>query len=233
MSLYDRDYSKQQSQTQSFEDNSLVEKSNLSAFIRKTYQLFAASLIAGAAGAYLGMDYAYQISSFGFWLIIPFLALYFGLRFAIRKTGLNYILLFAFTFFGGLIIAPSIAMYVNAGAGGIVVNAFILTAVAFGSLSIFAMSTKRDFSAIGKFLFIALIVIVVAMLLNYFVFQSSVGSLIISIIAVLIFSAFILYDTQNIIKGAYEHPIEGAIALYLDVLNLFVHLLNILGLSRD
>ena len=116
----------------------------------------------------------------------------------------------------------------------IVVSAFILTTVAFGGLSVFAMNTKRDFTAMGKMLFIALIVVVVAGLINIF-FHSPILQLAIAGISSILFSAFILYDTQNIIRGAYETPIEGAIALYLDFLNLFVSLLQILGIfgSRD
>jgi modulator of FtsH protease len=109
----------------------------------------------------------------------------------------------------------------------------MLTTVAFGGLSIFAMNTKRDFSTMGKMLFITLIVIVVAGLINIFL-GSPILQLAIASISSILFSAFILYDTQNIIRGAYETPIEGAIALYLDFLNLFVSLLQILGIfGRD
>ncbi len=79
----------------------------------------------------------------------------------------------------------------------------------------------------GKALFIVLIVIVAASLLNLF-FQSSIVNLAISAVAAILFSFYILYDTQNIIRGNYETPIEGAVALYLDFVNLFVSLLNIL-----
>ncbi len=89
------------------------------------------------------------------------------------------------------------------------------------------MNTKKDFTVMGKALFIVLIVIVAASLLNLF-FQSSIVNLAISAVAAILFSFYILYDTQNIIRGNYETPIEGAVALYLDFVNLFVSLLNIL-----
>ena len=79
----------------------------------------------------------------------------------------------------------------------------------------------------GKALFIVLIVIVAASLLNLF-FQSGIVNLAISAVGAILFSFYILYDTQNIIRGNYETPIEGAVALYLDFVNLFVSLLNIL-----
>lgn len=233
MSLYNRDYMKEQSHASANEKQELLQKDGLSLFIRKTYQLLAASLIAGAAGAYVGVGYAYQIANAGLWILLPWIALLFILKAVQHKPVINYVMLFAFTFFGGLVISPTIAFYIGIGAGNLVINAFILTAVAFGGLSVFAMTTKKDFSIFGKMLFITLLVIVAAMLLNYFFFQSPMMSLIVSIACVLLFSFYILFDTQNIIKGAYATPIEGAIALYLDVLNLFIHLLNILGLTRE
>jgi modulator of FtsH protease len=116
--------------------------------------------------------------------------------------------------------------------GSIVANAFLLTSVAFGSLSLFAMNTKRDFSGMGKMLFVGVVVIIVASIINIFT-QSPIFQLAISSIAAILFSAFILYDTQKVIRGDFATPIEGAIALYLDFLNLFVALLQILGLTSN
>ena len=114
------------------------------------------------------------------------------------------------------------------GGAAIVAQAFTLTTVAFGGLSVFAMNTKRDFTAWGKMLFIALIVLLVAAIINIF-FHSPILQLGIASVGAVLFSAYILYDTQNIIRGNYETPIEGAVALYLDFVNLFVSLLRILG----
>lgn len=222
MSLYDRNIAN------SYENERYAESSR-SAFIKQTYQLFAASLLAASAGAYIGTGFAGALAGGGYWiLVIAELALLFGLQAAKRKSPLNLILLFAFTFVSGLTLAPIIAITMASASGGIIVaQAFTLTTVAFGGLSFFAMNTKRDFSAMGKMLFIAVIILVVASLINLF-FHSSTASLVISSIGAFVFSAFILYDTQNIIKGAYETPIEGAVALYLDFVNLFVSLLQIL-----
>ena len=96
----------------------------------------------------------------------------------------------------------------------------------------FAMTTKRDFSSMGKFLFIALIIMIVAGISNIFI-QSSMMQLAIASVGALLFSAFILYDTQNIIKGQYDSPIEAALALYLDFFNLFISLLQILGIMNS
>ncbi|WP_122862366.1 Bax inhibitor-1/YccA family protein [Campylobacter showae] len=227
MSLYDRNYAN----SREHEVASEYSQSALSTFIKQTYQLFAASLLAASVGAYVGL-----YSSLGatvasnYWLfVILELGLLVGLMFAKRKAGLNLILLFAFTFVSGLTLTPILGRtFAMPGGAAIVAQAFTLTTVAFGGLSVFAMNTKRDFTALGKMLFITLIVLLVAMLLNLF-FQSPIFQVALSCVAAVLFSAYILYDTQNIIRGNYETPIEGAVDLYLDFLNLFVSLLRILG----
>lgn len=198
-------------------------------FVKQTYQLLAASLLAATAGAYIGTNSASLLSGGAYWIaVIAEFACLFGLMFARKNAKLALILLFAFTFISGLVLGPTLARYIGAGMGNVITQAFLMTTVAFGGLSVFAMNTKRDFSAMGKFLFIALIVIVVASLINIFV-GSSMLSLALSGAGALIFSAYILYDTQNIIRGAYDSPVLAAVSLYLDILNLFISLLHILG----
>lgn len=230
MGLYDRNYISNSTHQETYANTQTQTKSELGVFIKQTYQLFAASLLAATAGAYVGIGMAASIQGWFFALVILEFALLFGLYAAKKKAGLNLILLFGFTFVSGLTLAPLLSTILGmAGGASIVANAFMLTTVAFGGLSVFAMNTKKDFSAMGKMLFITLIVIVVASLINIFL-GSPIMQLVIASISAILFSAFILYDTQNIIRGAYETPIEGAIALYLDFLNLFVALLQILGI---
>ena len=198
-------------------------------FVKQTYQLLAASLLAATAGAYIGTNSASLLSGGAYWIaVIAEFACLFGLMFARKNAKLALILLFAFTFISGLVLGPTLARYIGAGMGNVITQAFLMTTVAFGGLSVFAMNTKRDFSAMGKFLFIALIVLIVASLINIFV-GSSMLSLALSGAGALIFSAYILYDTQNIIRGAYDSPVLAAVSLYLDILNLFISLLHILG----
>ncbi|KGI55780.1 Bax inhibitor-1/YccA family protein [Campylobacter sp. MIT 97-5078] len=227
MSLYDRDYSKTQ-------ELSSGQSSALSTFIKQTYQLFAASLLAASAGAYVGIYALGGISQMAFWILfIVEIGLLFGLMAKKREAPLNLILLFAFTFCSGLTLTPLLSSILALPAGAVIVaQAFTLTTVAFGALSIFAMNTKKDFTAMGKMLFIVLIVVVCASLLNIF-FHSPILQLVISSVAAILFSFYILYDTQNIIRGNYETPIEGAVALYLDFVNLFIALLQILGLTSN
>ena len=227
MSLYDRNYANSRER----EVASEYSQSALSTFIKQTYQLFAASLLAASVGAYVGLYSSLGATVAGnYWLfVILELGLLVGLMFAKRKAGLNLALLFAFTFISGLTLTPILARtFAMPGGAVIVAQAFTLTTVAFGGLSVFAMNTKRDFTVWGKMLFITLIVLLVAMLMNLF-FQSPIFQVALSCVAAVLFSAYILYDTQNIIRGNYETPIEGAVALYLDFVNLFVSLLRILG----
>ncbi|TKX29588.1 BAX inhibitor (BI)-1/YccA family protein [Campylobacter sp. MIT 12-5580] len=227
MSLYDRDYSKTQ-------ELSSRQSSALSTFIKQTYQLFAASLLAATAGAYVGIYALGGISQMAFWILfIVEIGLLFGLMAKKREAPLNLILLFAFTFCSGLTLTPLLSSVLALPAGAtIVAQAFALTTLAFGALSIFAMNTKKDFTTMGKMLFIVLIVVVCASLFNIF-FHSPMLQLVISSVAAILFSFYILYDTQNIIRGNYETPIEGAVALYLDFVNLFTALLQILGLTSS
>ena len=229
MSLYDRNYVSSSEHEVAGE----YSQSALSTFIKQTYQLFAASLLAASVGAYVGLYSSLGATVAGnYWLfVILELGLLVGLMFAKRKAGLNLILLFAFTFVSGLTLTPILGRtFAMPGGAAIVAQAFTLTTVAFGGLSVFAMNTKRDFTTWGKMLFIVLLL---AAIINIF-FHSPVLQLAIASVGAVLFSAYILYDTQNIIRGNYETPIEGAVALYLDFVNLFVSLLQILGIfSRD
>ena len=228
MSLYDRDYATK-SQEVTHEE---AYSGRVSTFIKDTYKLIAASLVAAVAGAYIGMAASIP---YNFILVLMIeLGLLFGMSFADRagKTGLALVLMFAFTFVTGLFLGPILSMYVGAGAGHIVTQAFVMTAVTFGVLTLYAMNTKADFSSWAKPLFFVLIGVIIAGVLNAFLFKSTIGSLIISSISAFLFSAYILFDTQNIITGRYDSPIMAAVGMYLNILNLFMSLLNILGIAN-
>jgi len=230
MGLYDRDYAKEQTHSYQYTDVDVESsRGDLASFIKQTYQLFAGSLLVGAVGAYVGMGIP-AIKEFYWGFVILEFALIFGIGFARNKPGLNMFMLFAFALVSGLTLSVIVDRYVSAGAGGIVANALILTTVAFGGLSMFAMNTDRDFTTMGKFLFITLIVIVVASLLNVFWLHNPWMQVGISSVSAILFSAYILYDTQNIIRGNYATPVDGALSLYLDFVNLFISLLQILGI---
>ena len=213
---------------------------NINAFVKRTYQLFAGSLIAGSVGAYVGLGFVNNMINpitgsltFMYWgaVILEFILL-FGLFLAKNKTPLNLVLLFAFTFLTGFTLAPTLAIFIAKSMGYVIGEAFFLSALAFFGLTIFAMNTKRDFTTIGKMLFISLLVLIGASILNIFLHLPML-QLAIASAGAIIFSFFILYDTQNIIRGNVSNEIEAAVALYLDFLNLFISLLQILGFLNN
>ena len=230
MSLYDRNYNQENSYN-SGNDFQTQDDSALKGFIKQTYQMFAASLLAGTVGAYIGMGMVQTVASMYWGFVILEIALIFGLNFAVRKNpSLGLIVLFGFTFVSGLTLAPLLTSVIGmSGGSGIVANAFLMTTAAFGGLSLFAMNTDKDYTTMGKMLFIALIVIIVGGVVNIFM-QSTMFQLMIAGASSILFSFFILHDTQNIMRGNIDSPIIAASMLYLDFLNLFVSLLQILGI---
>ncbi len=223
MALYDRDYTTTEAE--------YVQEGASVSFMKTTYQLLAASMIAAAAGAYVTMPFAETIMQYK-WFIFgaELLILFFGLSMSRGKPGLNLAMLFLFTFLTGVSLVPLLASLIGAGNGAVIGNAFLMTSVLFGALSLFAINSKSDFSSWGKPLFITLIVIIIASLVNMFLLQSPMMHVIITAGILLLFSLFTIYDTQNIANGAYDSPVDAAVSLYLDFLNMFTALLQLLGI---
>ncbi len=224
MALYDRDYA-------STQEIGYVQESASVDFMKKTYQLLAASMIAAAAGAYITMPYAMAVMQYK-WLIFgaELLVLFFGLGLSRGKPGLNLAMLFLFTFLTGVSLVPLLATIIGMGNGALIGNAFLMTSVLFGALSLFAINSKTDFSSWGKPLFIVMIVVLVASLVNYFFLQSSLMHIFITAAILILFGLFTIYDTQNIANGAYDSPVDAAVSLYLDFLNMFTAILQLLGI---
>jgi modulator of FtsH protease len=228
MGLYDRDYARESAY--GYETQARSE-ANIVSFVKETYKLFAASMMAGAVGAYVGVPMAGAIQSIGLFILIPMLGLYFALQAVKHKPGINLAVMFAFVFVTGLSIAPLLASVLGmSGGASIVGNAFAMTSVIFATMSFYAVKTTKDFTGYTKPLMIALVVIIIFSLLNAFVLYNPMFQVLISGAVVLLFSVLVIYDTQNIIKGMYETPIDGAIALYLDFLNIFTSLLQLFGI---
>lgn len=224
MSLYERDYASAKSGASTVSDTKV-------SFLKQTYQLLGASMIAAAAGAYATLPYASTIMEYK-WFIFgaELLVLFFGLSISRGKPGLNLAMLFTFTFLTGVSLVPLFATLIGAGNGAVIGNAFLMTAVLFGALSLYAINSKTDFSSWGKPLFITLIVVIVASLVNVFILQSPFMHVLITAGILLLFSIFTIYDTQNIANGAYDSPVDAAVSLYIDFLNIFTSLLQLLGI---
>ena len=200
-------------------------------FIKKVYSLLAMSMGTAAVGAYLGSGPLLLLVAPNMMLFfILQIGLIFFASFAARKPGLNMIALFSFTTVSGLTLGPLLYQV----GPSIAAEAFGLTAVTFAGLSMYVVYSKKDFSFMSGFLMTGLIVLVVGGPLNMFFIQSGMMHFVMSGASVLLFSGFILYDTSNIMRyyGTDEY-VSATLALYLDVLNLFIALLSILGIMSD
>jgi len=201
-------------------------------FIKKVYSLLAMSMGSAAVGAYLGSGPLLLLVAPNMMLFfILQIGLIFFASFAARKPGLNMVALFSFTTVSGLTLGPLLYQV----GPSIAAEAFALTAITFAGLSMYVVVSKKDFSFMSGFLMTGLIVLVVGGLLNMFFIQSGMMHFVMSGASVLLFSGFILYDTSNILRyyGTDEY-VSATLALYLDVLNLFIALLSILGImGRD
>ncbi|AVR97879.1 Bax inhibitor-1/YccA family protein [Pseudoduganella armeniaca] len=201
--------------------------------LRNTYWLLALSMIPTVLGAAIGVAFGVPMPR-GFIGALLFLGIAFGFIWAIEKnkhSGAGVALLLGFTFFMGLMLTPLLNRTLGYGNGGtLIMLAFGGTASIFAVLASIATVSKRDFSGVAKFAFVGLVLIILASLANIF-FQIPALTLTISVLAIGIFSAFILYDVQRIVNGGETNYISATLALYLDVYNIFTSLLQILGFT--
>ena len=209
---------------------SLVTDSNR--VLRNTYWLLALSMVPTVLGAWVGVASGItQVMGNGMSTIL-FLAGAFGFMYAIEKTKESttgvYVLL-AFTFFMGLMLARMLAMILGFKNGSsLIMTAFGGTAVVFFGMATLATVIKRDLSSMGKFLFIGSLILLVAGVVNIFM-QSSALMLTLSVLAIVIFSGFMLFDIKRVIDGGETNYISATLAIYLDIYNVFQSLLAILG----
>ena len=198
------------------------------AFLKKVYGLLTLTLISAVAGAYVGAEYlspAMMIPLFIGNFIVLLIAMWVR-----RKPGLNLVAMFAFTSISGVTLGPVMLMYDV----GLIQEALGLTVIIFASLTFYVIASKKDFSFLGSFLITGIIIFIIGSLLNVFFFQYGAMEFILLCGGVLLFSGFILYDTSNILRHYdVEDYTSATLALYLDILNLFLILLRLLGMSRD
>jgi len=200
--------------------------------LRNTYLMLALTMIPTVIGALVGtsINFSFMAQHPVIFSLLMF-GVMMGLMFAVtalRNSMWGVVALLGFTFVAGVFLGPilQVALHLKNGAQ-LIGMAAGGTGIIFGSLATIATVTKKDFSFMGKFLFIGLILLIVASLANMF-FQIPALSLTISAIAVLIFSAYILFDVSRIVHGGETNYVMATLALYLDIYNLFVNLLNLL-----
>ena len=200
--------------------------------LRNTYALLALSMLPTVAGALIGIQLKFSFFA-GSPLIsfLLFLGVAWGFMWGIERTknsGLGVALLLGFTFFMGLMLSRILQVALGFSNGSsIIAMAAGGTGAIFFALAGIASTTKRDFSNLGKFLFAGVILLLVAALANVF-FQIPALALAISALAVVIFSAYILYDINRIVQGGETNYITATLAVYLDIYNVFVSLLQLL-----
>ena len=194
--------------------------------LKNTYMLLSMTLVFSAMTAGIAMAMGL---SHGAGLVLMLVG--FGLLFVVHKTadsGKGLIAVFAFTGVLGAALGPMLNYYLALPNGAsYVMQALGGTAVVFFGLSGYALTTRKDFSYMGGFLFVGLLVAVVAMIANIFL-QIPALQLTISAVVVLIMSGLILFDTSRIINGGETNYIRATVALYLDIYNLFIHLLHLI-----
>ncbi|MDR1994162.1 Bax inhibitor-1/YccA family protein [Azonexus sp.] len=200
--------------------------------LRNTYMLLALSMIPTVIGAMVGIQLQFSfLAGSPFMAFLLFLGIAWGFMYGIERnknSGLGVALLLAFTFFMGLMLSRilQVALGFSNGASMITLAAGGTGAVFFTMATIASVS-KRDFSNMGKFLFVGMIVVLLAIVANIFL-QIPALSLAISAVAVLVFSAYILYDLSRIVQGGETNYVSATLAVYLDVYNVFISLLNLI-----
>lgn len=227
MALYDRANSHN-----AYAENSLSHESELVSFVKTTYKFFAGSLLLATIGALLGLMNFQAVVQYKWVFFIAEIAALFGLMFSKSKPGLNLFMLFAFTSLSGVTLVPLLGMVIAKAGLGAIWQALGMTTIVFGLMSVYALKTKNDLANMGKMLFIALVVVLVCSLINLFL-GSPMFQVVIAGASAVLFSLYIAYDTQNIVKGMYDSPIDAAVSLYLDFLNVFISILQIIGIFSD
>ena len=202
--------------------------------LRNTYWLLALSMVPTVLGAWVGVSTGITLALGAGMSAVVFLAGAFGFMFAIEKTkdsSTGVYVLLAFTFFMGLMLSRMLSMVLGFKNGSsLVMTAFGGTAVIFLGMATLATVIKRDLSGMGKFLFVGALILLVAGIANIFL-QSSAMMLTLSVLAIVIFSGFMLFDIKRVIDGGETNYISATLSIYLSVYNVFQSLLAILGLT--
>ncbi|HWU82884.1 MAG TPA: Bax inhibitor-1 family protein [Methylophilaceae bacterium] len=200
--------------------------------LRNTYMMLGLTMVPTVIGAVVGMSMNFAwAAQHPIMFAIGSLALIFGLFFGIsanRNSSLGVVLLLGLTFILGMMLGPILqvalqlrngAQLVGLAAGG--------TGIIFLTLAGIATTSKKDFSFLGNFLLVGIILLIIASLANLF-FQVPAVALALSGVAVLLFSGFILYDVSRIVNGGETNYVMATLAIYMDIYNLFVNLLQLL-----
>lgn len=200
--------------------------------VSKVMALLASSFLVATVGAFIGTSIGMGMGGWLVAVIGGFIVLLL-LQAMINTPGLNLFLLFLFTFLEGLGLAPIIRLYLTAGYGNLLAEAFLITAITSGALSVYAWITKRSFARLRDFLFFGLILLLVAGIVQIF-FYSSLTALIVAVFGVAIFCGYILFYVQRAktLADTLPNAIGMTVSLFLTIMNLFLYILEILSIVQ-
>jgi modulator of FtsH protease len=202
--------------------------------LRNTYWLLALSMVPTVLGAWLGVATGLSKALTPGIAMVVFLAGSFGFMFAIEKlknSAAGVPVLLGFTFFMGLMLSRLVGTVLGLSNGaGLVMTAFAGTGVVFLGMAALSSVIKRDLGAMGKWLFIGMVMLLVAGIANFFI-QSSALMITLSVLAIGIFSAFILYDLKRVQDGEETNYVTATLGVYLSIYNVFQSLLMLLGIT--
>ncbi len=203
--------------------------------LRNTYWLLALSMIPTVLGAWVGLATGFSLfaATSPAMSMLAFFAIAFGFMFAIERTkdsAAGVFVLLGFTFFMGLMLSRILSFVLGFSNGpSLIMLAFGGTGVIFASMATIATVSKRDFSGLAKWLFMGVIVLLLASIANVFLHLPAL-MLTVSVMAIVIFSAYMLFDVQRVVNGGETNYITATLAIYLDLYNVFVNLLALLGI---
>jgi len=203
-------------------------------FFGKVMTFFALAIFSSAAGTFLTakffLSYFYAQPALMYIFFIAELVIVFTARYWRAKKPLNRILFILFTFITGITLAPLVGVMLQSAAGvDILTKALLATTFMFGAAAIFGWTTKIDLSGLRGFLIIGLLGLIVVGILGLFIPWNNTAEMVYSGIGVLIFSGYTMYDFQKIKQFPEDAAIDAALALYLDIFNLFIMLLRLLS----
>lgn len=203
--------------------------------LRNTYWLLALSMVPTVLGAWIGVATGFSLfaATSPAMSFFAFLAIAFGFMFLIKRTknsGIGVAVLLGFTFFMGLMLSRLLSFVLGFGNGAaLIMLAFGGTAIIFTVMATVATVSKSDFSGLGKWLMMGVVVLILASLANVFLHLPAL-MLTVSVLAIAIFSAYMLFDVQRVVNGGETNYISATLAIYLDLYNVFSNLLMLLGI---
>lgn len=215
----------------SLQSTSLAQRERV---LRNTYWLLALSMLPTVAGAWLGVTIGIATMLKPGISMMVFLGGAFGFMYAIERTknsGTGVAVLLAFTFFMGLMLSRMLGVVLgHANGASLVMTAFAGTGVIFLGMATLSSIIKRDLTGMGRFLFVGALLILVAGIANFFL-QSSALMLTVVVLAIGVFSAFILHDLKRVRDGYETNYISATLGVYLSIYNVFQSLLALLGMG--